>query len=199
MVGRLVQRHLCFMRSIRRCFSLNRYAALRTLLHDSVLFILYTIITRRCITESCYTWLRMFAVLLWHIVTKHANRYHCLLHRSFYSSSSRLIRFWKIALRLLMSTPAISLLLLSYYNAARHISLRLEEKKKKRENKNKSQPWNIALERNNVNRVNLSTSKFNQTYNINIQRNNNPYANFSTKRSKKKKKMKAEKIFLGVE
>lgn len=44
-------------------FSLNRYAALRTLLHDSVLFILYTIITRGCITES-YTWLRMFAILL---------------------------------------------------------------------------------------------------------------------------------------
>lgn len=57
-------------------------------------------------------------------------------------------------------------------NAPRHIPLRLEEKKNKKKKQNKSQPWNIALKRNNVNYVNLSTNKFNQTYNINIRRNN---------------------------
>ena len=79
-------------------------------------------------------------------------------------------------------------------NAPRHISLRLEEKKKTKIKVRREISRNI--ERNNVNYVNLST--FKQTYNINIQRNNNPYANFPTKRSKKKQ-IKAEKILLEAE
>ena len=93
----------------QRRFSLNRYAALRTLLHDSLLFILYTIITRRCIIGKLYIGCKCLQFSYDTLSRNMRTVRTPLFVTSFFlfvflaADSPR----WKIALRLLMSAPAI--------------------------------------------------------------------------------------------
>ena len=133
----------------RRRFSLNRYAALRTLLHDSLLFILYTIITRRCITGKLYT--------------------GCKCLQSSYDTLSRNMRtvrtpLFVTSLFLSVWFAALKNCLKITYVRPRDfftrdflLNLCISPRVSPRFGSSmKIKPWNIAAKRNNVNHANLS-------------------------------------------